>query len=136
MTRREDLPDAVKRAHAILELDDSIFAVGIISNSGEPLGAASRESFRKDKFEEQWGLGKFTEKWAAEAFRSATMVASARANEKILSRLEAIIMIREKFNILLLSLLPQEPIIIAALFEKNSDGQILCRKILNYTKTS
>jgi hypothetical protein len=125
--------ESVELATSIADLDPSILSVGIVSNTGEALGAFTREAFRRLNIgEEHWKNGAFREMWGVQAFRSAMIFGSARTEEKLLSPLESVILVRKKFNIMLLTLLPFKPLIVGVIFQKNSDGQILSRKILDH----
>lgn len=125
--------ETVELATTVADLDPSILSVGIVSNTGEALGGFTREAFRNlNPEEDRWKNGTFRDMWGVQAFRSAMIFASARTEEKLLSPLESVILVRKKFNILLLTLLPVKPLIVGVIFEKNCDGQVLSRKILGH----
>ena len=125
--------DAVELATKILDIDDSIIAVGIVSNTGAPLGAKIRPIYQKKLAQknEFYDEGAFPKLWGKQAFRVATMTGSANADPSLLSNLESVAEIREKWSVLMVRI-PSREIIISLLAIKRDNLLELTRKIKEF----
>lgn len=125
--------DAVALATKVLELDDSIIAAGIVSITGAPLGARVRPIYQKKLAQksEFYDEGAFPKLWGKQAFRVATMTGSANADPSLLSNLESVVEIREKWNVLMVRI-PSREIIISLLAVKRDNLLGLTRRIKEF----
>jgi hypothetical protein len=125
--------DAVELATKILEVDDSIISVGIVSNTGVPLGAKVRPIYQKKLAQknEFYDQGAFPKLWGKQAFRVATITGSANADPLLLSNLESVVEIREKWNVLMVRI-PSKEIIISLLTIKRDNLLELTKRIREF----
>jgi hypothetical protein len=122
--------EAANLAEKIVAIDESIYSVGIVSNSGQPLGGYTRPSFRnQNPNESKWDSGSFTKVWGTEAFRVAMIFGSASTGEKLLSRLELVVLVREKLKVILFTLIPRYPVIVGLVANKKTNDIELVEKI-------
>lgn len=131
MTMRKE--EAVALAARLLDVENSIIAVGIVSNTGVPLGAKIRPIYQKKlaQSSESFEEGAFPKLWGMQAFRVATMTGSANADPSLLSKLYSVVEIREKWNVLMVPIL-DKGIIISLLAEKHDNLTELTKKILAF----
>jgi hypothetical protein len=122
-------------AEKILSFDDSIYSVGVVSHSGQALGSATKPSFRKQFGNEpKWGEGAFSKYWGTEAFRAATIFASAKTDENLLTPLESIALVRESLKVILFTLIPKYPVIVGLVTSKTLDEVEIVPKLLSFLK--
>ena len=122
MGRDLDESEANALAEKVLAVDSSILHVGVISNSGPPLGGAIKKSLRGK-------LSSDKKDWEKQALRVAAVMGIIRADDTELSPIESVILIRKEAESLLIRV-PDKGVILAVVFEKSRNGLDLNNKIM------
>jgi hypothetical protein len=99
--------EASDLARQVFGIDNSIIAVGIISNSGALLGGP----IMKDSYKATYPMDR--EYWQEAAFKAATMMGGAKATDRFFSHVESLVLIRENSKTLLMWLPNQSVIIVS-----------------------
>jgi|SRR5579872_6122057 len=108
-------------AGKVLALDTSIMSVGVISDSGIPLGGAIRRDL-------QGKLSQDKRQWVSRAFRVAAIMGAVRTEDAELSSIKSIELIREESKSLLIRI-PKSRVILAVVFDKAKAGSELSDNI-------
>src|SRR5579872_4246939 len=108
-------------AEKVLALDPAIISVGVISHNGTPLGGAISKSH-------QSVYSYNPEAWQASSFRAAQIMGSIKADDRVLSPIESIILVRRNSKSLLIWV-PQSVVILAVMFQRTTSGSALADKI-------
>jgi hypothetical protein len=116
--------EAEKLAEEIVNLDEGIFGVGILSNTGEAVGGYVRSRYRK-----RYSPDRLV--WSEVAFKEALICGSAKETSKMLSGIESIVFIRRESKGMLI-LVQDRAIIVGIVFDKSMNGTDLSNKIRTF----